>query len=138
MSEWFADEAFWETLYPFLFPQERFEAADEQVEKILRLVEFAGRDVLDLCCGPGRHSVALARRGLAVTGVDRSPFLLAKAKERALAAEVTVNWVAEDMRRFVRPKAFDLALSLFTSFGYFPDPEDDLRVLRNIRANLRD
>jgi hypothetical protein len=40
------------------------------------------------------------------------------------------------MRRFVRPEAFDLALSLFTSFGYFPD-EENLTVLRNVRASLR-
>jgi SAM-dependent methyltransferase len=41
------------------------------------------------------------------------------------------------MREFRRPAAYDLALSLFTSFGYFAAPEDDFRVLRNLRASLR-
>ena len=42
------------------------------------------------------------------------------------------------MRNFVRPASFDLALSLFTSFGYFEDEQDDLRVLRNIHQSLKE
>jgi len=136
-TEWFDDEAFWADLYPFLFSEERLDAAEEEVEGLLSLVPHQGRAVLDLCCGPGRHSIALARRGLKVTGVDRSPFLLGKAEERAREAGVRVEWVRADMRDFVRPGAFDLAINMFTSFGYFDDKEDDLRVLRNLCQNLR-
>jgi SAM-dependent methyltransferase len=35
-----------------------------------------------------------------------------------------------------RPAAFDLALNLFSSFGYFTDAEDNLQVLRNLHASL--
>ena len=48
MTEWFEDEDFWEKLYPFLFPDERFEIAEEQVGKLLDLVAFEGSTVLDL------------------------------------------------------------------------------------------
>jgi SAM-dependent methyltransferase len=44
----------------------------------------------------------------------------------------------EDMRSFVRLSTFDLACNLFTSFGYFKDEQDDLRVLRNIHQSLKD
>jgi hypothetical protein len=50
---------------------------------------------------------------------------------------VDVEWVQADMREFRRPAAYDLALSLFTSFGFFAAPEDDLLVLRNVRHSLR-
>jgi SAM-dependent methyltransferase len=50
---------------------------------------------------------------------------------------VEVEWVQADMREFRRPAAYDLALSLFTSFGYFAAPEDDLLVLGNVRQSLR-
>ena len=43
----------------------------------------------------------------------------------------------EDMRAFVRPGAYELALSMFTSFGYFDDKDEDRTVLRNIYASLR-
>ena len=136
--EWFEDEEFWRALYPYMFPAERFAAAPEQVGQVLALSGCTGGKVLDLCCGPGRHAVEFAKSRLEVTGVDRSRFLLDRARERARDAGVSVEWVQEDMRRFRRPAAFDLACNIFTSFGYFADEADDLRVLRNVQESLRD
>ena len=94
-------------------------------------------DLLDLCCGPGRCSVALAKKGFAVTGVDRTKYLLDKARKRARAARVKIEWVQQDMRDFVRPDSFALVLSMFTSFGYFDDKREDLIVLENMFKSLR-
>jgi SAM-dependent methyltransferase len=134
VAEWFEDDSFWEAFYPVMFPDERIDAAWVQVEQVLALTKFDGKDVLDLCCGPGRHSAALAERGYNVTGVDRSEFLLSKARTRSAAVE----WVREDMRTFVRPDSFDLVINMFTSFGYFDDKDEDVLVLRNIYESLRD
>lgn len=138
VTNWFADDSFWETFYPVIFPDDRIAIAKEQVEKILALTNLKGGAVLDLACGPGRHAVAFAQKGFRVTGVDLSPFLLAKARQRANAAGVGVEWVQEDMRTFQRPGEFDLCLNLFTSFGYFEDREDDLKVLINLHRSLSD
>ena len=135
--EWFEEEEFWRELYPYMFPPDRMEAAREQVDQIIELAGLPGRAVLDLCCGPGRHAVEFARRGWVVTGVDRTRFLLDRAQERASGAGIVVEWVQEDMRQFLRPAVFDLACSLFTSFGYFADEEDDRRVLRNVHKSLK-
>src|SRR5215475_13243477 len=137
MSEWFEDESFWIELYPFMFPEERFRLAEEQIEKILALVGYKEGTVLDLCCGPGRHSLALAKRGIQVTAVDRSEFLLRKAKEEAANSNLEIEFVSDDMRRFVRDNSFSLILNMFTSFGYFDDQEDDLKVLRNAYRSLK-
>ena len=137
MPQWFEDEAFWEKLYPFLFTDSKLEAAGAEVQSVLELAGVDHGDVLDLACGPGRHSIALAKRGFRVTGVDLSAFLLGKARERARAENVDVEWVQDDMRRFERPEAFDLATSLFSSYGYFENKDDDLSVLRNIHKSLR-
>ena len=128
----------WRELYPYVFPADRVAAASAQVAQILALTGIDGGAVLDLCCGPGRHSWSSRAAGFAVTGVDRSPFLLERAREKADAAALAVEWVLDDMRRFHRPAAFDLACNLFTSFGYFEHEEDNLRVLRNIWQSLRD
>jgi SAM-dependent methyltransferase len=138
MSDWFEDEAFWRAVYPFLMTEERMEGAADEVDSALSLVGFEGGDVLDLCCGAGRHSVELASQGLTVTGVDRSPFLLEKARSLAAAQRVEVEWVEADMRDFVRPASYDLILNMFTSFGYFEDPSDDVRVLQNVFESLLD
>jgi SAM-dependent methyltransferase len=136
VPDWFADEAFWTETYPFEFPPDVVDAGAAQVERVIGLSGVSGGAALDLGCGPGRHAIPLARRGFRVTGVDLSAFHLGRAEERAAAARVAVELVHADMRAFVRPGAFDLALSLFTSFGYFEDPRDDLRVLRNVRQSL--
>jgi len=137
MTQWFRDETFWVTLYPFLFPEERWADAAEEVDGLLSLVPHRGDRVLDLCCGPGRHSLALAQRNLRVTGVDASEFLLKTARQRAKEAGVDIEWVRSDMREFLRVNEFDLAISMFSSFGYFEDEEDDARVLRNVHASLK-
>jgi SAM-dependent methyltransferase len=134
---WFADEEFWRDLYPYMFPTERLAAAPEQVEQIVALTGAEPGHVLDLCCGPGRHSVEFARRGFAVTGVDRTPYLLDRAQAHAAAEALDIEFVREDMREFCRPDAFDLAVNLFTSFGYFDDDADELRVLANVHESLR-
>jgi SAM-dependent methyltransferase len=136
-KEWFDEEDFWRETYSYIFPETRFSEASETVEKILSLVRPQGKAALDLCCGPGRCSIALAKRGFRVTGVDRTPYLLNKAKARAQADRMKIEWLRQDMRDFSRPETYDIALSLFTSFGYFDDPKEDIAVLRNVFASLR-
>ena len=136
-KEWFDNDSFWRDVYPFMFPKKRFEDAIDQVEKGIKLTKPKGREVLDLCCGPGRCSIVLAQQGFNVTGVDGTKYLLDKAKAKARAAKVKIDWIHEDMRDFVRPDAFDLVLSMFTSFGFFDDKNQDVEVLRNMYDNLR-
>jgi SAM-dependent methyltransferase len=135
--EWFDNERFWRETFPFIFSEKLLAIADESVEKTLKLAKPPGASALDLCCGPGRCSIALASRGFAVTGVDRTKYLLDKARSKARAANVKVEWIQEDMRDFVRPGAFDLILSMFTSFGYFENRDDDLCVLANAYRSLK-
>lgn len=135
--EWFDDDSFWRDLYPFMFPKKRFAEAAEEVAKVLDLARPRGKSALDLCCGPGRCSIALAQRGFAVTGVDRTEFLLHKARAKARRTGVRIEWVRKDMRDFARPDTYDLVLSMFTSFGYFDDRQGDIVVLRNMLSSLR-
>lgn len=135
-GDWFADESFWEWSYSLMFPPSRFAQAPEEVEQVLKLTGRQSGRVLDLACGPGRHSVELAQRGFRVTGVDRSAFLLGHARERGTEVGVDVEWVEKDMRAFRRPGSFDLALSIFTSFGYFDPAEENQQVLQNVCESL--
>src|SRR5262245_62252316 len=138
MSAWYDNDAFWETFGPCMFGAESLARAEAQVDAIVALMGLeAGARVLDLCCGVGRHAIALARRGCLVTGVDRMAAYLDQARERARAAGIEVELVRSDMRTFVRHEAFDAAVNLYTSFGYFDDPLDDLRVARNVAASVR-
>jgi len=136
-AEWYANEEFWSWSYALMFPARRFEQAPDEVDQLIALSGVEAGRVLDLACGPGRHSIELAKRGFDVTGVDRSAFLLEHARRRAADAGVEVEWVEEDMGGFVRPGSYDLALSIFTSFGYFERPDDNQAVLENVHASLK-
>jgi SAM-dependent methyltransferase len=136
-GDWYADEDLWIETVSYMFPESRVAAAVEEAEKIIDLTRCGSGAVLDLCCGPGRHSIPLAKRGFAVTGVDRTRFLLDRAREYAESEQVDIEFVEEDMRRFVRPDAFDLALNMLTSFGYFDEEAENQQVLENVHSSLK-
>jgi len=137
-SAWYDDDSFWELWYPYMFPERRFSEAAEQLPLLQALTGCNAGAMLDLACGPGRYVVPFAKQGYALTGVDRTRFLLDKARAYSAEEQVEVEFVEQDMRRFVRPNAFDLALNMFTSFGYFADPADNQLVLENVYASLRE
>jgi SAM-dependent methyltransferase len=101
-----------------------------------------GDSILDVGCGTGRHSIELARRGFAVTGLDLSSGMLARAADAARAAGVSVEWIHSDATRFSFPGRFDCALCLcegaFGLLGEGDDPiEQPLSILRNISRSLK-
>jgi SAM-dependent methyltransferase len=96
-----------------------------------------GARVLDLCCGQGRHSVELSRRGYRVTGIDLSEYLLGHARTRAAAAGVEAEFVRRDMRDLPWEDEFDAVLNLFTAFGYLETDEEDEKVLHAVRRCLK-
>ena len=92
---WHEEDAFWETVCPILFNQQRLSDTPEEVDGILSLLGISsGAHVLDLCCGVGRHSLELARRGFNVVGVDRTKPYLEKASVQAGAEGLNVELLA--------------------------------------------
>jgi cyclopropane fatty-acyl-phospholipid synthase-like methyltransferase len=86
------------------------------VESRLRLP--AGARILDVPCGSGRHTLALAAAGYRVTGIDISAEAIEHARRAAVAAGLEVELTVADMRRVPRTGDFDAALCLGNSFGY--------------------
>lgn len=136
---WYADEQFFgdEYLrqYEWFLTAEKTAAEIDAVERLLDLAP--GAAILDVPCGYGRHSIELARRGYRVTGQDLSGSLLDRARQGAADAEVAVDWIRRDMREIEADGDFDAVVNLFTSFGYFDDPEDDARVCHSFSRALR-
>lgn len=95
-----------------------------------------GARVLDVPCGQGRHAHLLAEAGYRVRGVDLSPDLLAVAKRRGTSSNL--QYTRADMRRLPRSWTgrFDAVANLFTSFGFFLEPDDDARVIREFARVL--
>lgn len=132
MTEWF-EEWFGEE-YLHLYPH-RDEADAERIVALMvdTLAWRKGWRVLDVGCGAGRHSRALARAGAQPVGLDLSMSLLRRARE-----ETSAPLVRADMRWLpVRPGSMDLTVSLFTSFGYFAADAEHAAALRGMAGTLR-
>jgi ubiquinone/menaquinone biosynthesis C-methylase UbiE len=139
-SAWFEREEDWVLKRPVIFNKNMVRTTFIEINRLFRLLGDvpAGGNVLDLCCGIGRHSLELARKGFQVTGVDITQPYLDSAAESADRQGLSVEFVHDDMRHFCRPDSFDLVVSLSTSFGYFEEIEDDLKVLDNIYRMLKE
>jgi SAM-dependent methyltransferase len=137
-APWHEDPEFWSTMRDGVFDPQLWADAERDVDQLLALTGVAsGARVLDIPCGPGRHLLALAARGFEVCGVDLTRAYLAEAQKRLDIAQRNAELIFADMREFARSESFDLAINLYTSFGYSKDPNDDHRMLRNLYDSLR-
>ena len=118
--------------YLSLYPHRNDEEATRDISDLLKLIEPHKEDqLLDLCCGAGRHLMALRHAGFnQLTGLDLSADLLAEARTRLDNAGMDdIQLVRADMRDIPEIVFYSTIVSLFTSFGYFVDRQDDERVL---------
>lgn len=129
----------WQTLFNAVYLQTDSDVVENDTNTVTEvdlLINAAGLEpndrILDLCCGQGRHSLELARRGFRfVTGVDRSRYLIRLARKRARQSGLEVTFQEGDARKVrIRESSLNCVAILGNSFGYFDREEDDLAVLR--------
>lgn len=111
----------------------------EDLPFLLRLAQEAAGPVLELGCGSGRVLLPIARAGVAVTGVDNSPAMLALARERvarepaSVATRITL--VEGDMTGFRLSSRYALALVAHNTFSHLT-PDAMPASLRSVKAHL--
>ncbi|UCC85106.1 MAG: class I SAM-dependent methyltransferase [Gemmatimonadota bacterium] len=125
--DWFGEE------YLALYPHRDEEEARAAVDLVCQGCAPPDGLILDLACGAGRHMLEFERRGLKVIGLDLSAPLLKQAND----SKSDLRLVRGDMRHLpFADGTFQFVANFFTSFGYFADPEEDARVLSEIRRVL--
>ena len=110
----------------------------QQVARLIELLQLpSGARIADVPCGQGRHAHLLAEAGYDVDGLDLSAHLIALAKKRGTGR--TLRYRRGDMRKLPATWSgrFDAVLNLFTSYGFFGDPRDDAKVMREFARVLR-
>jgi 2-polyprenyl-3-methyl-5-hydroxy-6-metoxy-1,4-benzoquinol methylase len=109
------------------------EEANYIAKTIKKFLKKRNISILDVACGNGRLHPFLRRAGFDVYGIDNSKELIEEAKRKY--KKFADKYFVADMRNFELDKKFDVALSWFTSFGYFNDKENFV-VLKNINKHL--
>jgi SAM-dependent methyltransferase len=131
-KDWFCDSN-----YRVVYEHRDETEAEQMIDLLERTIGHEPkRRVLDVGCGSGRHTISFAKRGYKdVTGIDLSASLLSEAREQSATLGLSIRFLERDMRD-VPDETFDLAVNLFTSFGYFDKDEENAEVIRNVAKCL--
>lgn len=95
-----------------------------------------GSKVLDLMCGYGRHALALAQKGIAVTAVDNLAAYINEVEQKATKEALPVKAIRADVVNFKTAEEFDLAICMGNSLNFF-NREEVNAILSNTAAQLK-
>ena len=117
-----------------------YNGLDGDVQFYLEEAVLDGGPVLELGCGTGRTLLPVAAAGIPITGIERSPDMLARARQRlaAIPSEQRQNaeLLAGDMRDFSLGRSFHLASLPYRTFQHLLEPDDQYRALGAIHRHL--
>jgi SAM-dependent methyltransferase len=135
-EEWFSNKHYLE-----LYRHRNEQEARDIINLMQRNVPLpVNSKVLDVCCGAGRHSIELARRGYDVTGFDLSSYLISEARrdlKKSDEKNIKARFLIKDMRNFSFRNSFDIVMNIFSSFGYFEKDSDNFKVFENVSSSLK-
>ncbi|WP_456377202.1 class I SAM-dependent methyltransferase [Lutibacter sp.] len=132
-KEWFA---LWfnTNYYHILYSHRNDTEAQEFMKNIVDFLKLKKDDLLlDLGCGKGRHSIYLNSLGFNVVGADLSKNSIQQAKK---FENERLKFIEHDMRNPFDRK-YNAILNLFTSFGFFEEDSEDIKILQNIKNGLK-
>lgn len=133
-KEWFS--SWFDTpYYHILYKNRDYSEASSFIDNITNFLNLKPNAVCwDLCCGKGRHSIYLNKKGFRVIGTDLSEKSIAEASQ---SANHSLDFYQHDMRQLFRTNYFDAVFNLFTSFGYFEKRQDDVNVFDSVQKSLK-
>ena len=125
-------------MYDALYASKDYERECDLLESAFHRAGHHVRTVLDLGCGTGNHAIPLARRGYEVCGVDRSPGMLQRARDKApRVGGIELDFVLGDLRDVSLGRSFDACLLMFAVLGYQTTNQDVARTLDNAQRHLK-
>lgn len=124
--------------YDIFYSDKNYEQECDFVEKICEAYSPKPvKSILDVGCGTGGHSILLARRGYKVTGIDASPVMINRAREKARDLDINLNFRRLDIRNFDLKTKYDACVSMFAVIDYLTGTYDVLKALKNIKRHLK-
>jgi len=120
------------------YSDERWPSAVRIADRVVALLEAEPpARILDLACGSGASTSALALRGFEVTGTDLLPARVDVARRMSRLKGAAVRWICDDMRRLDRRDEFDFVCLRDVIFGVFETADEDQDLVRRIAQALK-
>lgn len=128
--EWFDSQE-----YQLLYQHRNSQEAELLINHLVNKIQLNnGARVLDLACGRGRHSVLLNAMGYDVTGLDAGADNIKYANNYS---NDRLQFYVQDIRNYFRLNYFDLAVCLFTSFGYYASDYENAKIIKSASLALK-
>lgn len=127
---------FYDLIYKDIVNYER--EADDLEKIFAEFGEHRTKQVLDVACGTGSHSLILAERGYEVTGIDSSEMMIREAKKKASKKNIHAEFFVQDMRSIKLDKKFDCSICMFGGMGYILTRYDLACTFSSLKQHLRD
>lgn len=136
-QEWFTH--WFNSDYLHLYTHRDEKEAESHVDFLINHLKLNGSEkILDVACGFGRHALVFAKRGFSVVGIDMSKEFIRQAQEHQEKEQLPhLKFIQMDMRNLNGIGTFDLAICMFTSFGYFPTKKENSAFLKEVRNCLK-
>ncbi len=130
IEDWFGSE-----YYTLLYRHRNDQEAKMFLDKLTAFLNISSPNrIVDCGCGKGRHSIYLSEKGFDVTGLDICESNIRESKK---SEKKNLTFFNHDLRTLFRINYYDVALSLFTSFGYFQDDSENNKMIRSISGSLK-
>jgi SAM-dependent methyltransferase len=113
-----------------------FDSLDFDIPYWLETAQSAGGPVLEIACGTGRILLPIRRAGIDIEGLDASPAMIGRLKDKAGAAGLSVRAEVADMREFSMGRRFSRIFCGFNGFAHCETIQDQLACLRSSLRHL--
>jgi SAM-dependent methyltransferase len=134
MKNWF-DTWFNTSYYHLLYKDRNTDEAEFFLKNLLTYLKPDKQTkFLDVACGKGRHAIFINKMGYHIEGIDLSKDSIQYANQ---FANDSLDFNIHDMRSCYKKNEFDIVMNVFTSFGYFNNPIDNLKAIQSMSDNLK-
>ena len=135
MSEMWIQRWFNSDYYHILYENRNDDEAGDFIENLMSFINLPkGSAIIDIACGRGRHAHYLNKKGFNVTGIDIAQRNIDYARKHE---GQQLHFECHDKRKVFEANKYDLALNLFTSFGYLKSKTELSKTLNNMAQNLK-
>jgi len=137
-NNWYQD--FYTKFYFTYFHQKKDDVfqTKKEVDFICKILKLpSGAKILDLACGQGRHTLELALQNFDITGVDFNQQALGVARAKAQKNNLPIKFFPYDIRSLPFKNEFDAIICMYTSFGYFINEKENIKVLKGVAQSLK-
>jgi SAM-dependent methyltransferase len=120
--------------YDLLYKDKNYKEESQYLIKIMKQFAPKADQMLELGSGSGSHAHYFCEAGFKVTGIERSPEMIAIAKSKSI---VGFNPILGDISSFELPQQFDVVVSLFHVISYLTENKSLIDCFKTVHKHLK-